>query len=212
MPLGVIDCVSSSGHIEGWASDDSNPSKPCQITVRDEAGQDLAWGLAHLYREDLARAGIGLGWCAFRLRAVVSPPRLRDAPLILHDRPTGAPLCAPVVVSFVVQPDAPIATAETLVATDPTVLSDMRQLQACEPLFRVFIRDRGLNAFVRAAYIYILGRPADDTGLALYGGLIRQATMSPLALLHTLHDSDEFRSRPRALAAPNTPAFPFRRV
>jgi hypothetical protein len=69
---------------------------------------------------------------------------------------------------------------------------------------------RGVEAFVRAAYAYVLGRPADASGLASYGELLRKSTLTPLQLLTTLTDCDEFRSRPRLLAAPITTAFPFR--
>jgi hypothetical protein len=55
-----------------------------------------------------------------------------------------------------------------------------------------------------------LGRSIDAEGLILYNRLIRQKRLTPYAMLRTLADSAEFRSRPRSLVAPTSAGFPFR--
>jgi hypothetical protein len=207
--LGYLDAITSSGYVEGWAFNKINPSRPCHVSVRDESGVEVASGLAHRYRDDLASAGIGFGWCAFRLRSAVSSLRLQRMLLTLHDRDADTCLHGPEKATYLQDSDPPIRTTEELVETDPTLLREIRQLRACDPLFNTFIKARGVSAFVRAAYVYVLGRAADETGLALYGGLIRKAVIPPFELLEILSDSEEFRARPRMLGAPNTPTCPF---
>ena len=98
---------------------------------------------------------------------------------------------------------------EALTAADPTVISGLWQLRKCEQLLTEFMRLQGVDAFLDAAYAYVLGRAANDAGRALYTRAIRQATLSPVGVLEALGDSDEFRNAVRRLAAPNSPAFPF---
>ena len=92
---------------------------------------------------------------------------------------------------------------------DPTVISGLQQLSGCGALFDQFLAANGPTEFVRAAYIYVLNRPADPSGLQNYATLLAGGETTPLGLLSTLADSEEFRSRPRRLAAPKTPNFPF---
>jgi hypothetical protein len=89
------------------------------------------------------------------------------------------------------------------------VIHGIWQLRQCDGLFNEFIRQHGLETFLSVAYAYVLGRPADESGLALYSRLIREAALTPVGVLAALEDSAEFRSRSRQLAAPNSPTFPF---
>ena len=70
---------------------------------------------------------------------------------------------------------------------------------------------RGVADFIHTAYVYVLGRPVDETGLGAYAPLLEMGALSPFGLLALLASSDEFRARPRFLAAPNTAAFVFAR-
>jgi hypothetical protein len=97
-----------------------------------------------------------------------------------------------------------------LESNDPTVINSLDQIETFEDIFNNFIRSKGVDAFVRAAYVYVLGRSIDDEGIVLYSRLIRQTRLSPYAMLRTLADSAEFRERPRSLVAPTQPGFPFR--
>jgi hypothetical protein len=185
MLRGWLDELTSSGFVDGWAVDTAALDRPLSISILDRDGLEIGWGLAHRYRLDLAAAAIGTGWCAFRVR-VSDPPRwLRGAAMTLAERTTGT----------------------TLHHLDPVPYSE-RQDRAITTIGD-FIKARGVNAFVRAAYVYVLGRPVDEAGLARYGGMIRKATLMAVELLAILADSEEYRARPRSLAAPNTPSFPF---
>jgi len=209
MVRGWLDELTSAGHVTGWAVDTAALDRALPIAILDAAGQEIAWGLAHRYRADLADAGIGTGWCGFRVRLSVPTRGLRRRALSLADRATGTRLHHADPPRYTEEVDTPIAAVDDLVGADPTLIGDITQLRGCEPLFSAYIKARGVNAFIRAAYVYALGRPADEAGLARYGGLIRQATLLGYDLLAILADSDEFRARPRALAAPNMPSFPF---
>jgi len=99
---------------------------------------------------------------------------------------------------------------DDLAAADPTILLSLDFLDAFEPVFEDYIRARGVDAFLRAVYVYVLGRPIDEAGLRLYGRLMRQKRMSPFAMVRTLADSAEFTSKPRQLLAPTQSGFPFR--
>jgi hypothetical protein len=209
MVRGWLDELTSAGHVTGWAVDNAALDRPLAIAILDAAGTEIAWGLAHGYRADLADAGIGTGWCGFRVRLSVPARPLRRAPLSLVDRTTGTPLHRADPPRYTEEADPPIATVAELVDADPTIIGDITQLRGCEPLFSAYIKARGVNAFIRAAYVYVLGRPADEAGLARYGGLIRKAALLGYDLLAILADSDEFRARPRALASPSVSSFPF---
>ena len=100
--------------------------------------------------------------------------------------------------------EVPINTVDALTSTDPTLISGVWQLRGCEQLLLKFIRTHGVEAFVRAAYIYVLGRDADDSGRAMYSRCIRQSTLSPVGILEVLADSEEYRSRTRQLGTPNS--------
>jgi hypothetical protein len=102
-----------------------------------------------------------------------------------------------------------LATVADVVAADPTVLASISQLGGCEEVFARYLATHGVDAFVRAAYLYVLGRTADASSLETYGSMIRKSSLSALRLLEILSDNDEFRSRTRLLAAPNTSGFPF---
>jgi hypothetical protein len=209
MPRGWLDELTSAGQVVGWAVDIAAMDQPLEVSILDADGQEIGWGLAHGYREDLAEAGIGTGWCAFRIRVSAPASDLRGRRLTLAARQSGDTLHVADPPTYVEDDDTGILAVDALVGTDPTIIRDIAQLRGCEPLFSAFVKARGVNAFVRATYVYVLGRPVDESGLALYGGLIRKASLSTFELLRILADSEEFRARPRTLAAPNTPAFPF---
>jgi hypothetical protein len=208
MLRGHLDSFTTSGYVEGWAFDSESPARPIEIGV-DRDAVEVAWGLAHRFRADLAAAQCGTGWCAFRVRVEGSPRRLCTGVLVLVDRGSRQELHRVTNVPLLDDGEAPIASVEQLIESDPTALKDVDQLRGCESLFVTFIRDHGVDAFVCAVYVYVLGRPADDGGLARYARCIREASLSPFHLFEALSQSDEFRSRRRMLTAPSSSAFPF---
>ncbi len=209
MLAGHIDTITSPGFVEGWAYDRSAPARPLTVSVLDPAGQEIAWGLAHRYREDLALAQIGTGWCAFQLRVAGPVSRLRKLALSLLDRASQTEIHRAGPALFAEDSERLLSNVGDVTRADPTVIGAVEQLRGCTGLFERFIQQRGEDMFVRTAYVYVLGRSADTAGLELYGGLLRNAKLTPYNLLGTLYNSNEFRSRPRLLGAPNTPAFPF---
>jgi hypothetical protein len=209
MLAGHIDGVTSSGFVEGWAFDSDAPAEPLAVAILDRDGEEVAWGLAHRYREDLMAAHCGIGWCAFQLRAAVSISRLRKSPVTLVDHASRTEIHRADPAPYAEDGEALLADIADVTRSDPTVVNSVEQLRGCDKLFDRFVRQRGVEAFVRSAYVYVLGRPADAAGRALYGRLLRNGPMTPYGMLRTLYDSDEFRSRPRLPSAPNTPAFPF---
>jgi hypothetical protein len=154
-------------------------------------------------------AGCGTGWCAFRFRI---DPRIEGnlvGPIQLLDRRSRVVLHALEKMTTIQDTEVPINTVDALTSTDPTLISGVWQLRGCEQLLLKFIRTHGVEAFVRAAYIYVLGRDADDSGRAMYSRCIRQSTLSPVGILEVLADSEEYRSRTRQLGTPNSSTFPF---
>ncbi len=206
MIIGHIDAVTSSGYIEGWATTKPDYDRPLRVAVLNGDGEEIAWGLAHLYREDLAEAGQGGGWCAFRLW---TSRDIGKSTLVLLERETGFEIHRSDDVPFNEDGVLEITSVPKLIESDPTVINSINQLWQSSDKLTAFIKARGVEAFVRAGYIYVLGRPADLTGLQIYGRMIRKHSITPFSLLQTLFESDEFRARPRQLAAPNTAGFPF---
>jgi hypothetical protein len=210
MLRGYVDGIASSGYIEGWALSSDAPLDPLTIAIRDDKGHELAWGLAHQYREDLSAAGFAVGWCGFRVRSSVPVSRLKQRALTLVDRSSGAEIVRRYPVPYAQDQDAVLSTIPEIVAADPTMTPSIFQLKGCDDILAVFLKERGVDNYVAAAYAYVLGRAVDPSGLASYGNLIRENSLTPFQLLAILSDCDEFRSRPRLLAAPNSAGFPFR--
>lgn len=210
MLRGHLDSLTSTGYVAGWAFDAARPLYSLTVSVLDADGEEVAWGLAYRFREDLAAASCGGGWCAFRLKLAVSPRRLQNAPLRLIDRPSGAEIYRVHKMFYMTDGEAPIGSLPDLLASDPTVVHSLEQLKGCSDAFNAYIRTHGVAAFIRAVYVYMLGRPADADGLAHYGKLLRKNELDAAGFLQIVYECDEFRARPRLLQAPNTPGFPFR--
>ena len=205
---GYLDNLTSSGFLEGWALNPEQLLLALPVAVVAE-GVVIACGRAHRFRKDLMESKCGTGWCAYRLAVEGPREHLPHVPLILIESTSGTVLHENPSVSCVDDPAPVIDTVAALCAYDPTVLEGVWQLRGCERLAMAYIRKHGVEHYVRQAYTYVLGRPADGGGLAQYGRAIRQTTLSPVGVLEALADSDEFRSQPRQLIAPNALGFPF---
>jgi hypothetical protein len=205
---GQLDALTSSGYLEGWAHDPARPGQPLQVAVLAQ-DREVARGLANRFRWDLAYAGCGIGWCAFHLRLDGAVSTLRRGPLILTDVAGQAELCRTSQLPVLEHCDACPATLADVIETDPTILHAVDQLRGCGVLFDRYLTLHGAPAFVRAAYVYILGRPADSGGLAHYVARLAGGEVSAYGVLAALHASDEFAASPRLLAAPTEPGFVF---
>jgi hypothetical protein len=209
MISGRLEKLFSEGYAEGWAFNSQSPHRPLSVEIRVSDGTVVAQGLANIYREDLASARLGLGWCAFRLRLAQPASELSLGALALHDKVSGLRIdFAAQMPCFPGNPHAG-SRAEQVASFDPFVLSRISQLHACEDLFQQCLRARGPAAFVRTTYMYLLGRSADPESLELDAGLLEQGRLAPLQLMELIADTKEYRARPRELAAPNAPGFPF---
>lgn len=205
---GHIDCITSAGYVEGWAMNLAELVRPLEVSIlQNEA--EIGWGIAHRYREDLVTAGCGTGWCAFRIKVSGIPDQIANGSIKLLERSTAAEIHQMDSIRYSEEEESEITSIATLTEHDPTMIRAIDQLAGCQQLFARYIHNYGVEPFVRAAYVYILGRPADDGGLHHYSGWLRKSAITPLALLATLTDCDEFRSKSRSLAAPNSAAFPF---
>jgi hypothetical protein len=210
MLRGRLDSVTSTGYVVGWAYDTEKPFWPLEVAVMADDAREVAWGLAHGYRDDLVEGGCATGWCEFRLKLdpwpVVAPWRA----LSVVERATGRAIVRKEMLPFVMSEEKFIDTIDALLATDPTMIQSLQQLRGCEELFQTYIAAHGVDAFVRSAYVYLLSRPADDSGLAAYRNHLRAKKVTAYKLLLAIADSDEYRLRPRQHCAPTVGAFPFR--
>lgn len=209
MPLlGHLDRISRSNVISGWAFDSELCPQPLSISIFREDGTRLGSGLANLFRQDLSDQAFGMGWCAFELRCEPSIPHRKGPSLLLVANATHEVIGSAKRLPLV--DDAPaLSSIEDAIACDPFALKSIDQLMGCDPLFNRFVARKGFSAFVRTAYLYVLGRPVDSSGLSHYSRLLKRSSISPFGLIQALADSDEFRSRQRAMSAPPAPDFPF---
>lgn len=207
---GYLDAVTSAGLAHGWAFDPQAPWRAVQVLVVASDGREVAQGTANGFREDLVDAGCGSGWCAFSLRLAVAPWSVGWQALTLLDAGSRQPICRRGSTPYEVLEEPPLRTLEELVASDPTTLRSLDQLRGCEPLFNELIKARGAEVFVRAAYLYLLGRPADTVGLKHYVRHLQKSGVTSYRLLRLIADSEEYRSQPRQLSTPVMPGFPFR--
>jgi hypothetical protein len=204
---GYIDGVTPIGVIEGWALDEQMSWRPLHVKIRCK-GEWIASGLAHHHREDLLALQIGTGWCGFRLRSDRSADEIRHATLYLVGI-SGVIIVKSENIALLPDIHQDLSSVEDVIAADPTVVRSVEHLRGCEPLFTQYIRSRGIDAFVRVAYVYMLGRPADEAGLRLYGNRLRRGTHHPFDLLQILAASEEFLARRPELVAPTQSSFPF---
>jgi hypothetical protein len=209
MLRGYIDCVTTLGYVEGWAFDTEEYGRVVEVSILS-GEQEVAWGLAHRFREDLMTASYGTGWCAYRLRLSVLIDQIREVQLLLVERTSGLEIASTTKIRLVEDAELPVSSIEALAGVDPTLLNGVWQLSKCERLFMKYISDHGVEAFLSAAYSYVLGRPMDSNGRTMYLRCLKQGTLTTLGILKALEASDEFRSRVQALAAPSADHFPFR--
>jgi hypothetical protein len=210
MLRGHLDAIVSTGFLRGWAFDTAAPCAPLTVSILADEAREIAWGIAHGYREDLVRAGCATGWCAFELRLDEWPVRRPWSALSLIRRSDRSVITQTRALRLVETADKHVDTLEELIAEDPTHIKSLAQLRGCKKLFDDFIASRGTEAFVRAAYVYLLARPADASGLKSYATHLKAKKVTPYELLLTIADSEEYRARPRRHSAPSVAAFPFR--
>ena len=211
MIRGRLETLYSQGFLEGWAYDTDRPLRPLVVEVRGADGESIALGYAHLYRESLARAKHVGGWCGFRLRTARAPDLLRKVELGLYDTASGARIYYTEDVAFADGWAPEFEGGELGLTFDPFTIDRIEQLSGVGDIFDAFVHSHGAAAFIATAYVYTLGRSADAEGVALYGKMLRERSLTPFGLIELLADSKEFRSRPRQLGGAYRPGVPIRR-
>ena len=201
MIRGKLERMCSDGRIEGWAFDPEAPEIIPVVQVRSAEGKTVGEGLAFLFRDRLADAGLGLGWCGFSLRPMLPQEDLLRG-LSLHERGSGAALDLAAAL--------PVVTAEEADRElDPFASPSWASLRGCAEDFQRYLQVAGPAAFERVAHVYTLGRRAEPETVALDADLLASGVLTPLRLLERLIRSDEFQREPRRLAGPRAPDFPF---
>ncbi len=208
MLQGHLDIATSTGYIEGWAFDSENVLRAVPVAVCVD-GQKIASGLANRYRWDLIDANCGTGWSAFRLKLACPPGSLAEQTVDLIETGSDAKLCSVTSLAIVDDQENPPTLLKHVIGSDPTMVYSIEALRGCVAVLASFLEGVGPEAFVRAAYIYILGRFADIAATATYSAQLRDGTLAPYDLLKILYESTEFQSDPRLLAAPPDPGFAF---
>lgn len=208
MPRGHIDSLTTSGLVEGWALDDSRPLTPLAVAILDRSGAEIASGDAAVWREDLAQASHGYGWCAFRLALGAPPEAVSGQVLRLVAVETRAVLFEGAAA---LRNDGlhEIDDLDALIATDPTLSPSIERLESLASVLDAFLVTQGVEAFVGAAYLYVLGRRVDPSGLASFSDRLRTRCLSPYGMLLSLAEGPEFVARNCRLVPPNRPGFPF---
>lgn len=206
---GFLDSLTYGGYFEGWAFDPLRPLHALKVAVMAD-GRCVAQGRAHLFRRDLMEAQCGTGWCALRLRHDTAVELPTNPVFTLVDHESGTVLHESRHLAAIADPEREDTTIEKFCASDPTLITDIGQLRGCEGEFTKFIRKHGVDYFLRTAYIYVLGRPADDDGLIQYGRLLRLSKISSVEIIEALASSDEYKRTRRELVCPNAREFPFK--
>ena len=208
MLQGHLDTATSSGYLEGWAFDPENLLRAVPISVCVD-GEEIACGFANRYRWDLVDAGCGIGWCAFRLKMARGDVSLTEKQIFLLEQESGFVLHNVTGITLTPDREECPTCLDHVIGSDPTMVYSIDALRGCGAVFSSFLEACGAEAFVRAAYIYVLGRIADAKAISSYGNELREAALSPYELLKILYESEEFQHGPRLIAAPTDPGFAF---
>lgn len=204
--LGGIDGISPDGHIMGWAWQPGSAERShIKIIMGDEI---LAEALADWFREDLLRAGMGLGHCAFFARPHVRLEpgeyllELVDARLDVVIGPPGGRL--------VIVPDED-ADEATLDFSPRVAWNDDEVLEALEhfDLTRQW-ETLGTARFVDAVFRFVLGRWADDDGMQGYVRALETGELAPEEFFRIILSSDERQAMRTPLPSPFDYRFPFK--
>jgi len=209
MIRGRLETIYSQGYLEGWAYDPDELGRPVLVEVVDASGASVAMGLALGYREALAQAGLAGGWASFRLRVHRPAAALRGVGLVLIDPASGEKIFSADSVPFLEGWTPEFEERGQALFDDPFTLERVAQLAGLTDVFAAYLAANGPETFVAACFLYLLERPADREGSAIHTRLLTEKTLGPFELMEMMSECKEFKSRPRKLASPKAPAFPF---
>ena len=205
--VGHLDALLTSGYIEGWICDRTDPGANPEVRV--VAGTaTIARGFACRFRRDLMEAGLSWGWNSFRLRLAKQPPPAPTQPSLRLF--SGMALVWSGPVRWVHDQDHQYTSVAHLISGDPTQVRDPAMLQGLRNYLKQVHASLGAEAFVRRCYLAILGRAADPSGMAGYTQALATGRAEPFDIVAGLMNSVEFRNRSNGLHPPVLPSFPFR--
>jgi len=203
---GHLDTLLTSGHIEGWALDREQPGALVEITTLFE-GTLIARGVACRYRRDLADAGLGWGWNAFRL-SLQSWPALSPAKPIL-DLMTGSQRLWRGPVAWRDDVKHQYTTVQQLIAQDPTQVRNPQLLEGMREHLTKVRGTLGDDGFIRRCYLAIFGRQADLSGLAEYKMQLQTGELQAYDVVAAMMRGAEFLAGNRGVQPPTLASFPF---
>jgi hypothetical protein len=193
----------------GWARP-RDPGPPCEVTILRD-GQPIATAVADIYRPELMQLGIGHGHYGFRILRSVQCPAGK-ARFSLVERRSGAGFDGAVDIALQVAryKRDKVLTVEDLLTprTTWTEAEVVAHLEGLEP--EQTWKRMGSRRFVEAAFLFVLGRPADDGGRARYTTALETAELTPYDILKTLFGSQERATSGPPLMSPLDAKYPFR--
>ncbi len=193
----------------GWARP-RDPGPPCEVTILRD-GQPIATAVADIYRPELIQLGIGHGHYGFRILRSVQCPAGK-ARFSLVERRSGAGFDGAVGIALQVSRYRrdKVLTVEDLLTprTTWTEAEVVAHLEGLEP--EAAWKRMGSRRFVEAAFMFVLGRPADDGGRARYTTALETTELTPYDILKTLFGSQERARSGPPLMSPLDAKYPFR--
>lgn len=193
----------------GWARP-LQPGPACEITILRE-GQPIATAVADIYRQDIMQQGIGHGHFGFRiLRSAQCQAGKARFSLVERRSGTGFDGATDITLQVARYRRDKVLTVEDLLTprttwTEAEVVAD---LQCLEP--EATWRRMGSRRFVEAAFLFVLGRPADDGGRTRYVTALETAELTAYDILRTLFGSQERARSGPPLISPLDAKYPFR--
>ncbi|NJO56329.1 MAG: DUF4214 domain-containing protein [Rhodospirillales bacterium] len=205
---GHLDACTGDGFLEGWARFERR-REPCIVSIRLD-GEVVGRALAAEYRADLLAAKVGHGHYGFRarLRRKLAPGRHvftlfeeRSCQCRCGTSSNSRSTCRPSACGRM-----PCAwrscSAPRTEWTDAEVLANLDSLgleDACAKM--------GVERFVDVAYMWVLGRRADEEGIRVYVTKISES-MTPINLVSILLRSNERKAKTLPITSPFSPTFP----
>lgn len=193
----------------GWARP-REPGPACEVTILRE-GQPIATAVADIYRPDIVQLGIGHGHFGFRiLRSTQCPAGKAHFSLVERRSGGGFEGAVDITLQIARYRRDKVLTVEDLLTprTTWTEAEVVGNLDCLEP--EATWKRMGSRRFVEAAFLFVLGRPADDGGRARYTSALDTAELTAYDVLKTLFGSSERARSGPPLLSPLDAKYPFR--
>jgi hypothetical protein len=206
---GELHYLSSDDCFVGWARP-QQPGPACEIMILRD-GEPISTAVADIYRPDIMQIGIGHGHFGFRILRSSQCPAGK-ARFNLVERRSGVAFegAASIALQVARYRRDKLLTVEDLLTprTTWTEAEIVANLECLEP--EATWRRMGSRRFVEAAFLFVLGRPADDGGRNRYVSALDTSELTAYDILKTLFGSQERASSGPPLLSPLDAKYPFR--